>query len=376
MPDARIGGRPLDAVVVAEIGGVAVAVVFLVGLVVPLVIADQIGQGEAVVAGDVVDRRPRPPAVVLEQVAGGQQVGGQFGQHPIVAPPEPAHGIAKAVVPFGGAGGKAAELVAAGTDVPRLGDDLDLGQGRVLADRVEEPAPAIVAILLAAERDRQIEAEAVDMDLIHPIAQAVHHHLQHAGMGQIQRVAATGIVDVVAAVVRTESVVGGVVDSAKTQRRPHLIAFGGMVVDHVQQDFDAGVVQALDHGFELGQIAAAEVARFRREEAQGAVAPVVAQAAIEQKPVVHEGVNRHQFHGGDAERLQVFDDFGMGETGEGAAQVMGYALMADGEAANVGFIDQGSRPGRFGRMVAFPVEMGVHHHALEHFAGVVASIEG
>ena len=195
-------------------------------------------------------------------------------------------------------------------------------------------------------------------------------------MGQIQRVAATGIVDVVAAILRAESVIGGVVDPAETEGRPHLIAFGGVVIDHVQQHFDAGVVQTFDHGFELGQIATAEIARFRREETQRAVAPVVAQAAIDQKSIVHEGMNRHQFHGGDAERLQVFDDFGVGETGERAAQVMGHALVADCEAPDVSFVDESSRPGRFRWMVAFPVEVSVHHHALEHFASVVAGIEG
>ena len=42
-----------------------------------------------------------------------------------------------------------------------------------------------------------------------------------------------------------------------------------------------------------------------REEADGVVAPVVAQAAFEQEAVVHEVVHRHQLHRGDAQRAQV-----------------------------------------------------------------------
>ena len=136
-------------------------------------------------------------------------------------------------------------------------------------------------------------------------------------MDQVEGIAAAGIVDVEAAVVGHEPVVGGIVDAPKAERRAEFVAFGRVVVDHIQQHFDAGVVQAFDHGFEFGQIAAAQIARFRREEAQGVVTPVVAQATIREKPVIDEGMDRHQFDGGDAQRLQVFDDFRVSHSGEG-----------------------------------------------------------
>ncbi len=44
----------------------------------------------------------------------------------------------------------------------------------------------------------------------------------------------------------------------------------------------------------------ARIAHLRGEEADGVVAPVVAQALLEQVPVVDEGVHRHQLDRGDA----------------------------------------------------------------------------
>ncbi len=101
-----------------------------------------------------------------------------------------------------------------------------------------------------------------------------------------------------------EPVVGGVVDPPKAQGRTQVIALGGVVVDHVEDHFEAGGVEGLDHRLELdnllAQVTRTGVAGFRRKVTQGVVAPVVDQPPIEQELVVDEGVRRHQFHGGDA----------------------------------------------------------------------------
>ena len=212
------------------------------------------------------------------------------------------------------------------------------------------------------------------MHLVDPVAQAVHHHLQDAGMNQVQSVAAAGVVDVVAAV-GLEPVIGRIVDAPEAQGRPHLVALGSMVVDHIQQHLDAGIMQALDHGFEFTQIAAAQITWLRGKEAQGAITPVVAQPTVYQKTVIDEGVNRHQFHRGDAERLKMLDDFRVSQTGAGSTQVVRDALMMDGETAHMGFVNQGARPRCFRRMIAVPVETGIDDHALKHLAGVVAGVK-
>ena len=82
-----------------------------------------------------------------------------------------------------------------------------------------------------------------------------------------------------------------------------------MVVDDIEDDFEARVVQPRDHLFEFAQrIRHVErVARIRREEADGIVAPVVPQAFFQQMTVVEEGMNRQQLDRGDAERLDVVD---------------------------------------------------------------------
>ena len=67
--------------------------------------------------------------------------------------------------------------------------------------------------------------------------------------------------------------------------------------------------------------AARRVLVVRREVADRVVAPVVAQAALEQRRVLHELVDRQQLDGGDAELLQVLDGHRVRHAGVGAAQI-------------------------------------------------------
>ena len=122
-------------------------------------------------------------------------------------------------------------------------------------------------------------------------------------MAQVDRVAGAGVVDVVARIGR-KPVVGGIVDALEGQGRPEFVAFGGVVVDHVEDDLDAGIVQMGHHLLELGEgeIEVGRIAAGRSEEADRVVAPVVLQALLGQVAVVDEGVDRQQLDGGDAER--------------------------------------------------------------------------
>ena len=60
-------------------------------------------------------------------------------------------GVAKAIVPFGGAGRKAAELIAARTDIPGFGDHLDRREGGFLSDRVKKSSLTVVTMFFAAQ---------------------------------------------------------------------------------------------------------------------------------------------------------------------------------------------------------------------------------
>ena len=91
--------------------------------------------------------------------------------------------VAKAVVQLEPARREVADLIAARADVPRLGDQLDPAEHAVLPDRVEEAAVGIEAVLLAPERRGEVEAEAVDVHLLDPVAQRIGHQLQHPRHG-------------------------------------------------------------------------------------------------------------------------------------------------------------------------------------------------
>ena len=260
----RIVGRPFDAAVPRAVVALAVAVVLAVGLVVLVVVRDQVAQREAVVRGDEVDARVRPARRALVEVRAAGEAVGELGERLIGAAPEVAHAVAVLAVPFRPQRREVADLVAAFADVPRLGDQLDLADDRILLNDVEERRQPIDVVQLARQRRREVEAEAVDVHVDDPVAQAVHDQLQHVRVPHVQGVAGAGVVHVVAAVVGHQPVVGGVVDALERQHRPEVIAFGGVVVDHVENHLDAGVVQRLHQVLELLHLlAAAARARIR-----------------------------------------------------------------------------------------------------------------
>ena len=161
--DRRVVGRPFDAAVPTDVVVGAVAVVFAVGLVVLVVVGDQVVQREAVVAGDEVDAGVRAAAAPLVQVARAAEPRGELRHHAAVALPEAADAVAVLAVPLGPQHREVAHLVAAGAQVPRLGDQLDLRDDRILVDDVEERAQLVDFVQLAGQRAGQIEAEPVDV---------------------------------------------------------------------------------------------------------------------------------------------------------------------------------------------------------------------
>ncbi len=52
-------------------------------------------------------------------------------------------------------------------------------------------------------------------------------------MACVQAVVGAGIIHVVTRVIANQAIVRGVVHSAKAERGAHVIAFGGVIVDHV-----------------------------------------------------------------------------------------------------------------------------------------------
>ena len=179
----------LDAAVPAAVVGGAVAVVLAVGLVVLVVVADRSASVKPSWAvTKLMLARGRRPRAAEEVARAGERA-------TRVAPSRAARRRARSGARVSRkrsfhsrpAGREAADLVAAGADVPGLGDQLDVRQHRVLRERVEEAARRGRSRRPSrAERRREVEAEAVDVHLLDPVAQRVHDHLQHARMAQVR----------------------------------------------------------------------------------------------------------------------------------------------------------------------------------------------
>ncbi len=310
----RVVCRAFGAAVPGSIVRLAVAVVVAVGLVVLVVVADEVSEREAVVGGDEVDAGVGFAAGRLVQVRAAGQPIAEFAERSGLASPEVAHGVAVLPVPLRPERREVAHLVAALADVPGLGDELDLADDRILLDEVEERREAVDVLQLARQRGGQVEPETVDVHLLHPVPEAVHDQLQHVGVAGVEGVARAGVVHVIAFVALDQPVVGGVVEAAERERRSEVVALRGVVVDDVEDHLDAGLVQRPNHRLELGHLAAGLPRRgvlvVRREEADRVVAPVVAEPSIEEVAVLHELVDGHQLDGGDPELAQVADGAG------------------------------------------------------------------
>ena len=330
---------------------------------------------------DEVDARHRAASRVLVVVGRSRQSRGELAQRRLAAP-EVADGVAVGAVPLGPLGREVADLVAARADVPRLGDQLHLADDRVLLHELEEGRQPVDVVELARQRGRQVEAEPVDVHLGHPVAQGVHDQLQRVGLAHVEGVPGAGVVHVVAGVVLHQPVVRRVVDALEAQRRTEVVALRGVVVDDVEDDLDAGGVHGAHHLLELLHLLAdlvlgvggAGVLLVRREEAEGVVAPVVAQPLLLQRAVVHELVDGHQLERRDAELGEVVGDRGVGEAGVRAAQLLGDLGVQLGEPLDVSLVDQALVVGDVEAAVALPVEERVDDDAVQHVGGRVVVV--
>ncbi len=375
----RVVGRALDAAVPRAVVALAVVVVVLVVLVVLLVVGDEVAQREPVVRGDEVDARDRTPTGGLVQVGRAGDARRELTDRRGLAAPEVAHGVAVLAVPLRPLRREVADLVAARPDVPRLGDQLHLADDRILLHEFEERRQPVDVVELARQGRREVEAEPVDVHLGDPVPQRVHDQLQRVRMAHVERVARAGVVHVVLRRVVDEPVVGRVVDAAERQRRAEVVALAGVVVDHVEDDFDAGVVQRAHHRLELLHlatgVAARGVLRVGREEPDRVVAPVVRQALVDEERVVGEVVDGHQLERRDAERGQVVDHHRVRHAGVRAAHLLGDLGVQLGHALDVRLVDHRLGVGQARRAVVGPVEERADHDALGHVTGRVVVVD-
>ena len=202
--DRGVVAVALDAAVPATGCRRAVAVVLAVGLVVLALVADQVHEREAVVAGDEVDAIGGQPAARRVQVARSREPRGHLADEPGLAAHEAAHHVAIAAVPLGPAhAGKRADLVQAGR-VPRLGD-----QPAARPASATARCATAAADRRAARRPRRARTRSPDRSgsrprriSSRPVLEAVHDEARHQRVVAVDRVAAAGVVPVAAPVAR------------------------------------------------------------------------------------------------------------------------------------------------------------------------------
>ena len=345
--DALVLRGSLLPPVAAPVGIGTVPASLSVRLVVLSLVAHQVPEGEAVVAGREVDAREGAAVTLVVDVGATGETRCQVSQLSAVATPEATDRVSVLGVPLSPSVGEVSHLVSPGTEIPRLGDQLHLCEHRVLLHHREEAAQAVHGLELACQGRSQVEAEPVDVHLLHPVAEAVHDQLERARVAHVEAVPATGEVDVVARVLRVQAVVGAVVDAAERERRSHVTALGGVVVDHVEEHLDAGAMQCLHHRLELVDLLPAltrREARVRGQKPQRVVPPVVGEPPLYETSLRNRMVYREEFDCRDGQRLEMIDHRIRGQTQIGAAQLLRHVGVSRSQSLHVTFVDHGPRP--------------------------------
>ena len=101
-----------------------IPVIFAIGEIMAMLIADQISQGKTVMAGNKVNAGIGASVRMLKNIAVTMQATGEGGQLPRFASHETPYGIAIIIIPFAPARRKMAGLITARTDIPGFGNQL------------------------------------------------------------------------------------------------------------------------------------------------------------------------------------------------------------------------------------------------------------
>src|SRR5471030_3333433 len=113
------------AEIVAVVVVRAVAIVLAVGLVVFLVITEEVHQRETVMDRDVVHACTRHAAVMIEQIGRTRHAAAELTEQVPLAGPISSQRTAISVVPFRPLRRKRSDLIAAETDIPWFCNELD-----------------------------------------------------------------------------------------------------------------------------------------------------------------------------------------------------------------------------------------------------------
>src|SRR5262249_42697643 len=122
------------------------------------------------------------------------------------------------------------------------------------------------------------------------------------------------------------------------------------------------------------QYAATGIAGVWGKETNRIVSPIISQLVIHQMLVGYKLVDRHQFHSGDAQLMEIANHRWTREAGVGPAQFRRRLRVAHGKSLDVQLIDQGPVPGRSWGSILSPAKCRVHDHTLWHSGRAVPLI--
>ena len=82
-------------------------------------------------------------------------------------------------------------------------------------NEVKERGKPVHFVEPAGERRGKIKPESIYVHLCDPIAQRIHHHLEHVRMPHVEGIAGPRIIDVAEWIIRIKPVIGGIVQSTE-----------------------------------------------------------------------------------------------------------------------------------------------------------------
>ena len=140
---------------------------------------------------------------------------------------------------------------------------------------------------------------------------------------------------------------------------PEVVAFGGVVVDDVEDHLDAGLVERPDHGLELGDRAAGVPVRRRTGSAARRSRKCCSPSSFADPRSISRWSCRNWCTGISSIAVTLSDlrwsmITGCAEPGVGAAQFLGDAGMGLRHALDVGLVDDGLVVRRARRAVGRP----------------------
>src|SRR4030095_15763083 len=240
-------GRALHPTVPAMVVVHAVAVVFAIILVVFLFIRDQVVERESVMTSYKVDALLNLPPLVTVNLRTADQTVSQARHRTVSATKEVADIVAEPSIPlFPAVPDEAAHLIQTGR-IPCLSDQLRAREHGVRFDIPQDRGVRHhVACGIARQNRGKVKSEAVHVHFLDPISETVEDHATDDGMVGVERIPGD-TVGSVARAVWFEDVVSAVVQTAETQCRPLMAAFGGVIENDVENHLDVGPVQRLDH---------------------------------------------------------------------------------------------------------------------------------